>query len=43
VALWQLPLIDSIDFVVFAASFTVRKIDWRGTRLAIEADGRISA
>jgi ceramide glucosyltransferase len=43
VSLWQLPLIDSIDFAVFAASFTVRKVDWRGTRLAIEADGRISA
>jgi ceramide glucosyltransferase len=43
VALWQLPLIDSLDFAVFAASFTVRKVDWRGTRLAIQADGRISA
>jgi ceramide glucosyltransferase len=43
VALWQLPLIDSIDFLVFAASFTVRKIDWRGNRLAIEGDGRIAA
>lgn len=43
VALWQLPLIDSIDFLVFAASFTVRKVDWRGNRLAIEGDGRIAA
>lgn len=43
VALWQLPLIDSVDFLVFAASFTVRKIDWRGSRLTIEADGRIAA
>jgi hypothetical protein len=32
-----------VDFLVFAASFTVRKIDWRGNRLAIEGDGRIAA
>jgi hypothetical protein len=38
-----LPLIDSVDFLVFAASFTVRKIDWRGKALTIEADGRIAA
>lgn len=43
VALWLLPLIDSVEFLVFAASFTVRKIDWRGKALTIEADGRISA
>lgn len=43
VAFWQLPLIDSVDFLVFAASFTVRKIDWRGSRLTIKADGRITA
>jgi ceramide glucosyltransferase len=43
VALWQLPLIDLVDFLVFAASFTVRKVDWRGNRLAIEGDGRIAA
>ena len=43
VALWQLPLIDSLDFLVFAASFTVRKVDWRGNALQIHADGRISA
>lgn len=43
VALWSLPLIDSVDFLVFAASFTVRKVDWRGTALTIEADGRIAA
>lgn len=43
VALWLLPVIDSVDFLVFAASFTVRKIDWRGNALTIEHDGRISA
>ena len=40
VALWSLPLIDLVDFLVFAASFTVRRIDWRGTRLTIDSDGR---
>lgn len=40
---WLLPVIDSVDFLVFAASFTVRKIDWRGNALRIEHDGRISA
>lgn len=43
VALGWLPLIDSVEFLVFAASFTVRKIDWRGKALQIETDGRISA
>lgn len=43
VALWLLALIDSVEFLVFAASFTVRKIDWRGNALTIEADGRIAA
>jgi hypothetical protein len=32
-----------VEFLVFAASFTVRKIDWRGNALTIEADGRIAA
>ncbi|MFT4025321.1 MAG: bacteriohopanetetrol glucosamine biosynthesis glycosyltransferase HpnI [Novosphingobium sp.] len=40
VALWSLPLVDLVDFLVFAASFTVRRIDWRGTRLTIDSDGR---
>jgi ceramide glucosyltransferase len=40
---WLLPVIDSVEFLVFAASFTVRKIDWRGNALRIEADGRIAA
>lgn len=43
IALWLLPLIDSVDFLVFAASFTVRKVDWRGTALTMTGDGRISA
>ncbi len=41
--LWLIPLIDSIDFLVFAASFTVRKVDWRGKRLTIVDEGRVAA
>ena len=43
VPLWLIPLIDLIDFLVFAASFTVRKVDWRGKRLTIVDEGRVSA
>jgi ceramide glucosyltransferase len=43
IALWLLPLIDLVEFLVFAASFTVRKVDWRGNALTMTADGRISA
>lgn len=41
--LWAIPLIDLIDFMVFAASFTVRKVDWRGKRLTIVDEGRVAA
>jgi ceramide glucosyltransferase len=43
VALWLLPLIDLVEFLVFAASFTVRKVNWRGNALTLTADGHISA
>lgn len=41
--LWLLPVIDMFEFVVFAASFFARKIDWRGSRLTMAGEGRISA
>jgi ceramide glucosyltransferase len=41
--LWAIPLIDLVDFLVFAASFTVRKVDWRGKRLTIVDEGRVAA
>jgi ceramide glucosyltransferase len=42
-SLWLLPLVDSVDFLVFAASLTVRKVDWRGKRLTIVDEGRVAA
>jgi ceramide glucosyltransferase len=41
--LWLIPLIDSVEFIVFAASFFTRKIDWRGSRLTMAGAGRITA
>jgi ceramide glucosyltransferase len=40
--LWWLPLRDVLSFALFIASFGVRKVDWRGARLGIEADGNIA-
>jgi hypothetical protein len=36
-------VIDTVDFLVFAASFFTRTIDWRGSQLTMGAAGRISA
>jgi len=41
--LWLLPVIDMVDFLVFAASFFTRTIDWRGSRLTMADAGRITA
>lgn len=41
--LWLLPAIDTVEFLVFSASFFTRKIDWRGSRLTMDRAGRISA
>jgi ceramide glucosyltransferase len=40
---WMLPAIECIEFAAFAGSFVARKIDWRGSRLTMERDGRIAA
>jgi ceramide glucosyltransferase len=40
---WMLPVIECIEFLAFAGSFVVRKIDWRGSRLTMQRDGRIAA
>lgn len=37
-----LPLRDCLTFAVFVATFFVRSVDWRGARLRMDADGRIS-
>jgi ceramide glucosyltransferase len=40
---WMLPAIEVIEFLAFVASFVARKIDWRGSRLTMQRDGRIAA
>lgn len=35
-----LPIRDCLSLIVFAASFGVRSVDWRGRRLMIATDGR---
>jgi ceramide glucosyltransferase len=40
---WMLPAIECIEFLAFAGSFLARKIDWRGSRLTMQRDGRIAA
>jgi ceramide glucosyltransferase len=42
-SLWQIPAIECIEFAVFIASFFARAIDWRGSRLTMSRDGRITA
>jgi ceramide glucosyltransferase len=41
--LWLLPLRDLLSFVVFIGGFATGSVDWRGERLRMEAQGRISA
>jgi len=40
---WMIPLADCLEFVIFCASLMARKVDWRGARLTMAADGRITA
>lgn len=41
--LWLLPLRDCLTFAIFVASFFAASVDWRGQRLRMENDGRVSA
>jgi len=41
--LWFLPMIDCLKFAVFVASFFVTKVDWRGARYTMAANGGIIA
>jgi len=38
---WWLPLRDTISLAVWAASYFVRSVDWRGTRHRLAADGTL--
>lgn len=40
---WMAPAHDLLSFAVYAASFFVRSVDWRGATLRMNTDGRISA
>lgn len=38
---WLLPVRDGLSLAVFVASYFVRVVDWRGTRLRMEHEGQI--
>jgi len=40
---WLLPARDFLSLAIFVASYAVRSVDWRGTRLTMGQDGRIAA
>lgn len=41
--LWLLPLRDALSFTLFAATFFVRHVSWRGSHFKVARDGRISS
>lgn len=41
--LWLLPARDCLTLAVFVATYFVRSVDWRGQRLRMDENGRISA
>ena len=41
--LWWLPARDLLSFGLYVAAFFTRSVDWRGSRLHMAADGRLSA
>lgn len=38
---WLLPARDVLSLAIFLASYAVRSVDWRGTRLTMSPNGRI--
>lgn len=40
---WWLPARDLLSFGVYLASFGVRRVEWRGAKLRMAADGRMEA
>lgn len=40
---WLLPMRDCIGLAIFVASFFARSVDWRGARLNMAGDGRVTA
>ena len=39
---WLVPFADLFYFMVFLASLVARKVEWRGQRFTVEAEGRIA-
>lgn len=42
-SIWLLPLRDMLSFLVFLGGFGTASVDWRGERLRMDSEGRISA
>jgi ceramide glucosyltransferase len=41
--LWWLPVRDVLSFCLFVTAFFTRSVDWRGSRLHMASNGRVSA
>jgi ceramide glucosyltransferase len=41
--LWLLPARDVLSLAIFVAGFFARSVDWRGSGLRMEKNGRIAA
>jgi ceramide glucosyltransferase len=41
-AMWLFPARDILSFAVFAASFFVRVVNWRGARLRVDSRGGLT-
>jgi len=42
-SLWLVPVRDCLTLAIFVATFLTRSVDWRGQRLRMGTDGRITA
>jgi len=42
-SLWLVPMRDCLTLAIFVATFLTRSVDWRGQRLRMGTDGRITA
>ncbi len=41
--LWWMPARDLLSFGLYVGAFFTRRVDWRGTRLHMAGDGRMTA
>jgi ceramide glucosyltransferase len=40
--LWLLPIRDVLSFAVFVSSYFARRVDWRGLRYEVDAEGALT-